>query len=113
MTQDTNGRDWNEAHCAFFWEYKVEPHNAAAFEAFYGAQGKWAELFQRAQGYVRTELLRDPDDPTRYRTGDYWQSREDFLNFLRDFSEQYDALGTECTDLAVERTNAGVYLTTG
>ncbi|WP_419911002.1 antibiotic biosynthesis monooxygenase family protein [Hoeflea sp.] len=113
MTQDGIRYDWNNAHCAFFWEYRVDPKNAAAFEAFYGAEGKWSQLFRQASGYVRSELLRDPDDTTQYRTGDYWQSREAFLDFLRDFSEQYDELGTQCADLATERKNAGVFLTTG
>lgn len=111
MTHNTDGLDWNASHCAFFWEYKVQPDKAAAFEAFYGARGKWAQLFQCADGYIKTELLRDPDDPTRYRTGDYWQSRDAFLTFLRDYSEQYDALGAKCTGLAAEQSNLGMFLT--
>ncbi|WP_136658937.1 antibiotic biosynthesis monooxygenase family protein [Nitratireductor sp. XY-223] len=113
MTQHKDSYDWNESQCAFFWEYKVKPGNAAAFEAFYGVQGKWAQLFRHADGYIKTELLRDPDDPTRYRTGDYWKSRDAFLAFLRDYSEQYDALGAKCTDLTAEQSNLGMFLAAG
>ncbi|MEX3008528.1 antibiotic biosynthesis monooxygenase [Hoeflea sp. TYP-13] len=110
MTQNDDKPDWSTAPCAFFCEYKVYPDKASAFEALYGSTGEWARLFQCAEGYLRTELLRDPDDPSRYRTADYWQSREDFLTFLRDYSEQYDSLGVKSSGLASEQTNLGMFL---
>ncbi|MCY6381122.1 antibiotic biosynthesis monooxygenase family protein [Hoeflea prorocentri] len=109
MTQQKQ-RDWDRAPCAFFWEYKVAPEKAAEFEAFYGASGRWAQLYSRSDAFIRTELFRDPDDPTRYRTGDYWKSRDSFLEFLRDYSDPYDELGAECNEISQERTSAGMLL---
>jgi len=57
------------------WEYEVRAEHAAAFEALYGADGDWARLFRRAEGYVETRLYRDTARPTLYLTIDRWRSR--------------------------------------
>ena len=43
---------------AILWTYRIEPGWAALFEAIYGPEGDWAQLFRQAHGYRGTELLR-------------------------------------------------------
>jgi hypothetical protein len=45
------------------WEYEVPGDQAAAFTEAYAADGAWAELFARGDGYVGTELYRDAARP--------------------------------------------------
>lgn len=78
-----------------FWEYEVRPEQVAAFERLYGADGEWARLFRRADGYVETLLFRDTDRPTRYLTVDRWQSRAAFDAFVEATSSAYSALNRQ------------------
>ncbi len=38
------------------WKFKVKRGAAGEFERAYGAQGDWARLFERADGFVSTQL---------------------------------------------------------
>jgi len=44
------------------WEFLVKPGREKEFERIYGPEGDWARLFARAEGYVRSDLLRDLSD---------------------------------------------------
>jgi hypothetical protein len=44
-------------------EYQVKAEYLEDFEKIYGAGGSWADLFQRENGYLGTELLYDPQNP--------------------------------------------------
>lgn len=81
------------------WEYHVLPDHLAEFEAAYGAEGDWAELFRREPGYLRTELLRDNDDRTRFLTIDYWESRSSYESFQSQFHEAYKELDSRFENL--------------
>ncbi len=74
-----------------FWEYEVCPEHAGAFERLYGADGEWARLFRRADGYVETLLFRDTDRPTRYLTVDCWRSRAAYDAFVQALGSAYAA----------------------
>lgn len=76
----------------YLWEYRVPPERRTEFEAGYGPAGGWVALFRRDPAYVRTELLRDRDDPRRYLTVDVWASREACLAFRQRWREELDAL---------------------
>ena len=84
-----------------FWEYEVRPEQVAAFERLYGADGEWARLFRRADGYVETLLFRDTDRPTRYLTVDRWQSRAAFDAFVEAAGSAYAALDRQGDALTV------------
>jgi heme-degrading monooxygenase HmoA len=84
-----------------FWEYEVRPEQVAAFERLYGADGEWARLFRRADGYVETLLFRDTDRPTRYLTVDRWQSRAAFDAFVDAAGSAYAALDRQGDALTV------------
>jgi heme-degrading monooxygenase HmoA len=82
---------------ALLWTYRVEPSWAALFEAIYGPEGDWAQLFRQADGYRGTELLRESEG--RYVTIDRWDSVEDFRLFKQRFAEAYALLDTRCEAL--------------
>ena len=74
------------------WEYQVKAERAAEFERIYSSDGAWAELFRKAEGYLSTELLRDPNRPHRYLTMDRWASPQDYDSFLLRFKTEYARL---------------------
>jgi phospholipid N-methyltransferase/heme-degrading monooxygenase HmoA len=76
----------------YVWEFRVPSERREAFEADYGPEGGWVALFRRDPDWVRTELLRDQDDPQRYLTLDVWASREACLAFRERFRAELDAL---------------------
>ena len=92
-----------------FWEYEVRPEQVAAFERLYGADGEWARLFRRADGYVETLLFRDTDRPTRYLTVDRWQSRAAFDTFVDSASSAYAALDRQGGALTVREHRLGAF----
>jgi heme-degrading monooxygenase HmoA len=92
-----------------FWEYEVRPEQVAAFERLYGADGEWARLFRRADGYVETLLFRDTDRPTRYLTVDRWQSRAAFDTFVDAASSAYAALDRLGSALTVREHRLGAF----
>jgi len=86
---------------SYIWEYVVAPASIAEFERFYGPSGPWVALFLRAEGYLRTELHRDRNNPCRYVTVDYWNSPEDHASFRSRFAEEFheiDRLGEDLTE---------------
>ena len=91
------------------WEYRVRADHLAEFEAGYGADGDWAELFRRASGYLRTELFRDHDDLTRFLTIDYWESRGSYESFRSRFNADYEALDSRFEDLTTSENLVGCF----
>lgn len=89
------------------WEYRVKAESVADFEKIYGENGAWTDLFQRAKGYLATELLHDPQNPQRYMTIDRWISAQDYDNFLIDFQVEYEMLDAECNELTESETLLG------
>ncbi len=109
MTEDAAGIDWGNSGCMIYWEYSV-PGDTGRFEAFYGPNGQRAALFEAADGFIRSDLQRDANNSTIYRTADYWASRDAFLAFLRDHSADYDALSKESEGLSSTQTSLGMFL---
>lgn len=94
-----------DAGYAYVWEYLVRPHAVADFESAYGPDGDWVRLFRRHEGYVRTELLRDLDDPTCYLTVDYWVSRAAYEAFRESAAADFAGLDARCEQLTVRETS--------
>ena len=84
------------------WEYYVKADYTAEFEKIYGESGVWVELFERENGYLGTELLRDASYPRRYMTIDRWVSVLDYETFLSKWRKEYEKLDAECEAL-IER----------
>ncbi|MFO1241950.1 MAG: antibiotic biosynthesis monooxygenase [Rickettsiales bacterium] len=91
------------------WKFKIHPEHREAFEALYGAEGAWAQLFRRVEGYVATKLLRDTVHENTYLTIDTWRSTEDFETFKRHFATEYDALDKTCEAITENETKIGVF----
>ena len=89
------------------WEYHVKAEHTTEFEKIYGAMGAWAELFQKENGYLGTELLRDPQDRERYITIDRWASIRNYESFLSQWKEGYEALDAQCERLTEQETMLG------
>jgi heme-degrading monooxygenase HmoA len=87
----------------------VAEAQVAGFEAAYGPQGAWAQLFAKSPRYLGTELLRDAYVPGAYLTIDRWASEEDFRAFRREHDADYEALDRACDALTGQETRVGAY----
>ena len=81
------------------WEYQVSFERAAEFSQIYGSHGAWTELFQKANGYLGTDLLHHASESNRYITIDRWVSAEAYETFLAEWRQEYDELDTRCEGL--------------
>jgi heme-degrading monooxygenase HmoA len=80
----------------YVWQYRVRPGYEASFLDAYGPEGAWVQLFRRAEGFLRTELHRDREQPDRFVTLDYWESQEAWQAFRSSFAAEYQALDARC-----------------
>ena len=92
------------------WEFTVAAARQAEFEAHYGPDGSWAQLFRLADGYLGTELLRDRANPLRYLTIDRWESREAWQAFRRAHTAEYERLDREFESLTTREVPLGEYV---
>jgi heme-degrading monooxygenase HmoA len=74
------------------WRFRPKAGLEEEFEALYGADGAWAQLFQLGRGYLGTELQRVSDAPPEYRTIDRWESRAAWDAFRRQCDAFYESL---------------------
>jgi len=91
----------------YVWEYLVRPEATEQFREKYGANGAWVALFQRASGYLRTELYCDLDDPYRYVTVDTWESRQAYDRFRQTFATEFTELDALCEGLTLRESRFG------
>jgi heme-degrading monooxygenase HmoA len=91
----------------YLWEFRVREERRSEFEDVYGPEGAWVELFRRAEGYLGSQLLRDPRDGARYVTIDRWASREALESFRARFGAEYEALDRRCEAFTSAETKIG------
>ena len=91
------------------WQFEIAEEKVAAFEAAYGSEGAWAQLFRTSPDYRGTELLRDAYIPDAYLTIDRWTSEEAFRTFRKDHDAGYEALDRTCDALTSRETRIGAY----
>lgn len=91
------------------WQFEVAEDKIAAFEAAYGPDGSWAQLFRTSPQYGGTELLRDAYVPGGYLTIDRWASEEDFRAFRKEHDKDYEALDRACDAMTAKETRVGAY----
>jgi heme-degrading monooxygenase HmoA len=89
------------------WEYHVKSEHVADFEKIYNENGTWVELFQKATGYLGTELLHDSSAPDHYITIDRWASGIDYELFLSHWEKEYKKLDAQCVDLTAQENLLG------
>ena len=80
----------------YLWEFIVAREHVREFEQAYGDDGEWVKLFRRAPGYLRTDLIRDPDHPNRYLTIDCWESEHAYQAFRSQFANEFATLDATC-----------------
>ncbi len=91
------------------WQFEIAEEKIAAFEAAYGPDGVWAQLFRSSPEYRGTELLRDAYVPGGYVTIDRWTSEEAFRAFRKDHDAAYETLDRSCDPLTARETRIGAY----
>ncbi|HTO72382.1 MAG TPA: antibiotic biosynthesis monooxygenase [Gemmatimonadales bacterium] len=83
------------------WAFRAREERRAEFLESYGPRGAWAQLFERGEGFLGTELA--PEGGTgRWITTDRWQSRQAFEAFRSRFASEYHALDARTADLTTE-----------
>jgi len=81
------------------WSFAVRPERRRDFEHAYGQNGEWVQLFNSADGYIKTELHRDPENAAHYATLDFWSSREQYEAFRKGAKSEYQAIDARCESL--------------
>ena len=82
------------------WKFRPRPGREQEFAAAYSGDGRWVELFAKAQGYRGTTLLRPLETGGDWLTIDRWASLADFEAFGQKFGEDYRALDAELEGVA-------------
>jgi heme-degrading monooxygenase HmoA len=91
------------------WQFEVAEEKVQSFEAAYGQEGSWAQLFRGSSCYRGTELLKDAYVPGGYMTIDRWVSEDAFRAFRKDNDLAYEALDRACDELTSRETRIGAY----
>ena len=91
------------------WQFEIADEKISAFEAAYGPDGAWAQLFRASSDYLGTELLRDAYIPGSYLTIDRWSSEEAFRAFRKDHDAEYETIDRTCDALTSRETRIGAY----
>lgn len=92
------------------WEYEVKPGAEAQFEALYGSDGAWVELFRDYRGYLDTQLLRG-EQPRHYLTIDRWASAAEYDGFLAAAHDRYARINAQGDTLTLAERRLGRYET--
>ena len=93
------------------WQFEIAEEKIAAFEAAYGPEGSWAQLFRSSSDYRGTELLRDAYIAGSYLTIDRWTSEEAYRAFRKTHDSDYENLDRACDALTSRETRIGTYAT--
>ncbi len=91
------------------WQFEIAEEKIPAFEAAYGPEGAWAQLFRTSPDYLGTELLRDAYVPGSYLTIDRWSGEEAFRAFRKEHDAEYEKVDRACDDLTSRETRIGAY----
>lgn len=91
------------------WEYIVRNETLNEFIQTYGPNGEWVRLFQKCEGYIKTELIQDSTQPNRFITIDYWQNQESFSAMKQTIAEKYDSLDKQCEHYTTSEKHLGYF----
>lgn len=86
------------------WEYEVPEGSVAEFEAVYGADGLWAQLFASESGFRGSALYRSVEATDRYVTVDLFTSSASWQRFLADYGDAYERLDARTSHLTSRET---------
>jgi heme-degrading monooxygenase HmoA len=106
-TQNLGSRtDWG---FITIWEFCPWPGQEAVFIRAYGPDGIWVQLFQKEEGYIGTDLIQDLNNPRRFLTVDYWQSRAAYDRFRAHAVSDYEAIDRQCEGLNEKESALGAF----
>jgi heme-degrading monooxygenase HmoA len=91
------------------WKFRPPEGREQEFALAYGADGVWAALFGKAEGYLGTSLYRPDQAGGWWMTIDRWNSVGDFEAFGHDFGEEYRRLDAELEEVAGEEEFIGAF----
>jgi len=91
------------------WEFRVQPGSQKQFEAAYGCHGEWARLFRRDAAYIRTELIQDLRETSRYLTLDFWTSEAAYEAFRQDQKDEYETIDAQCERMTEAEREIGKF----
>ena len=95
-------------HCFILaWAFVVRPEYRGEFQRAYGPNGDWVRLFRTGAGYLKTELHRDPNNPDRYITLDFWRSRDQYEMFRESAKSAYKEIDGRCERLTADEQLLG------
>ncbi|MGB8014172.1 MAG: antibiotic biosynthesis monooxygenase family protein [Terriglobales bacterium] len=89
------------------WEFRVRPDMREQFEQAYGPDGEWATLFRQDPAYLRTELIQDVHDRSRYLTLDYWASEAAYQAFRESRKDEYKSIDARCEQMTQAEREIG------
>ena len=98
------------AEYIYIWSFIVKPGREPLFERIYGPDGAWVQLFRRANGYVRTELIKNKAVANRYVTIDYWQDEASHQRFREQYAREFKELDARCEDLTESEEHLGDFI---
>lgn len=93
----------------FVWEYEVKPEFIEVFENVYNSEGDWVRLFENAEGYLGSELLKDAANSFRFMTIDTWDAEKSREEFMKKFSVEYKELDAKCENFTTSEKMIGVF----
>jgi len=94
----------------YIWSFQVKPGCEPLFERIYGADGAWVQLFRKANGYVKTELIKHKAVANRYFTIDYWQDEASHQHFRSQYAQEFSELDARCEDLTESEEHLGDFV---
>ncbi|MFQ5650451.1 MAG: antibiotic biosynthesis monooxygenase family protein [bacterium] len=93
----------------YMLEYHVKNDRIQEFEAAYGINGKWVQLFKQGDGYQGTELHSNLENKQRYVTINYWASQKACETFRCQFAKEFKALDEACESLTKRTLSLGSF----
>jgi heme-degrading monooxygenase HmoA len=91
------------------WEFIVREESVEEFQAAYGPQGSWVKLFERAEGYLGTVLLRSDQASNKFLTIDQWEDDASYKRFRQQFAAEYAELDARLAGLTLSETRIGAF----
>jgi heme-degrading monooxygenase HmoA len=97
----------NQMAYVIVWEFRVRRGRAKQFEEAYGPHGEWVRLFRQDPAFIRTELIQDVHDASRYLTLDFWASEEAYQAFRESRRDEYKFIDARCEQTTKEEREVG------
>jgi len=91
------------------WQYQINPAYRQEFEALYGQEGEWIQLFKNSSEFIETEFYQCREDSERYITIDKWVSEEAYRNFKATHADEYAALDSQADESTNRESLIGTF----